>query len=549
MRSRSRARPTSATPWPLLAVLAALVFVAYVRLRVADVPLERDEGEYAYAGQLILQGIPPYELAYNMKFPGIYYAYAAILALFGPTPGGIHLGLMVVNAATILLVWRFGRRILGEFAGAIAAVSFAILGVDRWVFGVFAHATHFVNAAAMAGLYVLLRAIDDDRTRSFALSGALLGLAVLMKQHAIFFLPLGAALVVWGGTRSGGIATPANAKRIGALALGALLPFGAILLVLLAQGVLGRFWFWTFQYASAYVSENSFSTAWSNFTTGLRYVTAASWAFWVLGALGLVSLWARPWKPATRTVVTALLVASLLALCPGFYFREHYFILVLPALALLVGIAVDTLRQLLERSRLRGVAAVLSVAVFVGAIGLYVTKERRYLFSMGTRELSRTMFGTNPFIEAVEIGKYIKEHTDKNDRIAVLGSEPEIYFYADRKAATGYIYTYPLMEPQPYAKSMQQEMIREIESSHPRYLVYSALPVSWAAQKESDQGIVHWGNRYLRDCYDPVGIVDIFSDDKTNITWDDAARSYVAKSADLVFTCKRKSDAPCSMNP
>jgi len=27
--------------------------------------------------------IPPYQLAYNMKFPGTYAAYAGIMALFG----------------------------------------------------------------------------------------------------------------------------------------------------------------------------------------------------------------------------------------------------------------------------------------------------------------------------------------------------------------------------------------------------------------------------------------------------------------------------------
>ena len=51
-------------------------------------PLERDEGEYAYAGQLILQGIPPYELAWNMKFPGVYVAYAALMSVFGQIAGG-----------------------------------------------------------------------------------------------------------------------------------------------------------------------------------------------------------------------------------------------------------------------------------------------------------------------------------------------------------------------------------------------------------------------------------------------------------------------------
>ncbi len=42
---------------------ATLVAVACARIRLLGLPLERDEGEYAYAGQLILQVIPPYELA------------------------------------------------------------------------------------------------------------------------------------------------------------------------------------------------------------------------------------------------------------------------------------------------------------------------------------------------------------------------------------------------------------------------------------------------------------------------------------------------------
>jgi hypothetical protein len=70
-------------------ILAAIVFTLVMTIRVS---LERDEGEYAYAGHLMLQGIPPYKLVYNMKFPGTYAAYAAIMSIFGPTILGIHLG-------------------------------------------------------------------------------------------------------------------------------------------------------------------------------------------------------------------------------------------------------------------------------------------------------------------------------------------------------------------------------------------------------------------------------------------------------------------------
>jgi len=53
----------------VLLLLLILTAVLIIRVRLADIPLERDEGEYAYFGQLILEGIPPYSLAYNMKLP------------------------------------------------------------------------------------------------------------------------------------------------------------------------------------------------------------------------------------------------------------------------------------------------------------------------------------------------------------------------------------------------------------------------------------------------------------------------------------------------
>src|SRR5690349_15646893 len=166
-------------------------------------PLERDEGEYAYIGQLMLHGVPPYQQAYTMKLPGTPAAYACIMAVFGQTPSGIHLGLMLVNAASIVLVFLIGRRLLDEMSGAVAAVVFALLSSSFSVFGLAAHATHFVTLFALAGMYLILRAtspppsehqqpinsssvIHHPSSLLFA-SGLCFGLAFLMKQHGVFF--------------------------------------------------------------------------------------------------------------------------------------------------------------------------------------------------------------------------------------------------------------------------------------------------------------------------------------------------------------------------
>ena len=98
--------------WPWLMVLVVLLFVGFIRVRLLEMPLERDEGVYAYAGQLILQGIPPYELAYNMKLPGTYFAYALGMAVFGETIRGIHLTLILASSLTIIFMFLLGRKLL-----------------------------------------------------------------------------------------------------------------------------------------------------------------------------------------------------------------------------------------------------------------------------------------------------------------------------------------------------------------------------------------------------------------------------------------------------
>src|SRR5262249_56042265 len=86
--------PLKPRGWAWLLVAAVVLAAGVIRLRLIDVPLDRDEGEYAYFGQLLLDAIPPYAGAYNLKLPGIYDAYALVLGVFVQTTAGIRAGLI-----------------------------------------------------------------------------------------------------------------------------------------------------------------------------------------------------------------------------------------------------------------------------------------------------------------------------------------------------------------------------------------------------------------------------------------------------------------------
>jgi hypothetical protein len=183
---------------------------------------------------------------------------------------------------------------------------------------------------------------------------------------------------------------------------------------------------------------------------------------------------------------------------------------------------------------------------FVACAGSYLATERDYLISMTPRDVTRSRYSLNPFVEAPAIGQYLRERTTEGDRIAVLGSEPEIYFYAGRTSATGFVYTYPLMEPHAFASGMQRDMIAEVEAARPKYVVLSGMHVSWMARQSSDTTVFKWMDEFTARCYELVGIADVQSADTSVIVWDDAARAYEPRTPNVIRTFRLRADAGCA---
>ncbi len=500
-----------------------LAFSTIVRLRLLELPLERDEGEYAYAGQLLLQGIPPYSLAYNLKFPGMYVAYAASMAIFGQSIAGIRLGLLIVNAATTLLVYFLTQRLFGRAAGLIAAASYALLSLEPKLLGPYAHATHFVNLAVVGALLLL---VEDSRpllsgqprmaVLHYIAAGALLGIAILIKQQAVVFAlfailwnwrPRRAALIVAGGAIVGAIAAA----------------------VLVATGVFARFWFWTVRYASEYVTSAAAAHGLALLLETTRAIFYFAPLMWLIAAAGALMLLfdRREWK-----FVAGYTLAALLAITPGLYFREHYFIVLLPPASMLIAIAVTSGAKRLGRWSFIP-AALFALAVITSLMRMWGT-----FFVIEPDRITKLLYNVNPFVEAVEVGNYLQEHTAPSDRIAILGSEPEIFFYAKRKSATGYIYTYPLMEHQKFAHRMQEEMIGEIERAKPKYLVMVGSAPSWLKRNDSDLTIFAWVQAEVQRGWVAEGVVDI-APEGTTYVWGAEAQRYRPRTKNVIMVYRR----------
>jgi len=391
------------------------------------------------------------------------------------------------------------------------------------------------------GAWMLLRAFESKKAVSFFISGLLLGSGFIIKQHAAPFMAFGFLLLVYDHWASR--ASWMSRKFVvtsAALAGGMIVPFAAVCAIMYCAGVFGRFWFWTVVYAREYISQVSLADGMRMLMDTLSSLVVAAPLVWGASVVGLLALGSRPRDSQQSVFAVLFFMGSFLCVCPGLYFREHYFIQMLPALALLAGIGIEAVCRLVMRRMGPKTFAIAGGAV-AAAIALYpVVAEWHYLARLSPEKLSRAVYGANPFPESVVLARYIREHTGPADRIAVVGSEPQIYFYSHRKSATSFMYTYALMESHPFALDMQHRMIREIEAAAPAYLVYVAVSTSWLAKPNSHRLIFDWFDGYFKSKYAIDGVADIISRDTTVYAWADAARAYQPRSPFFVALFKRK---------
>lgn len=519
-----------------LPLVALIIFVVIVRGHLLDVPLERDEGGYAYSGQLILKGIPPYELTNDIHLPGPYMFYAVFMAAFGMSAVGIHIGLLIVNIATIILIFYLLRYMFSALAGFVAACTYAILSLSQSVFGIQAHVTHFIAFFVVAGTIILFRAIDKEKNILFFYSGILFGMAFLMKHSGFFFIIFGILYILLMQWQIRPLTWKKIFAKCALYLLGAIMPFVVTCLFLFFLGVFEKFWFWTFTCAFMHASQLSFSEAIFNLRGAFIALVKPYSLIWLIGGLGFICLFVFVNEKSKKYILFIILFLffSFLSICPGFAFREHYFVTLLPAIALLTGLCVFLMTNI-ALPAFRVMPILIFVLIFVWSI----FQQRLYLFEMSPRQVSRYLYESNPFIESAEIAKYLKPRLTASDYIAVFGSEPEIYFYTNSLSATRYIYTYLLTENNPRVLEMQKEMIREIESKNPKFFIDVKISTSWLGRPDSEKYIFDWAKRYISENYNLVGIVDIF-DDITIYKWGKDVENYKPQSMYGVYIYERK---------
>lgn len=432
-------------------LLLALGLTLSVRLHHLNMPLERDEGEFAEAGARILEGGVPYKDFYNAKFPGTYLVYALILCVFGKTTAAVHLGVLIFSLATSLLVFLTARRWVSAALAGFAALCLSIMSLSPTALTLAGHATHFVSFFAVAAMLCFVIAREKNSRAYLLAAGICAGFAMLMKQQGAFVMMAFAIALLMDTLRK-----RKSVKALFGNGLLILAGFAAVmtgtLLWLASAGAAGDARYWAWDFAGAYSAMLPLRTISFTMLPGAVDAVMGNWLMWLLGIAGAIWVFVRRMPLSYQGLPGTMLVLSLLSVIPGLFFRPHYFIVCFPFIALSL---VNWLQCHAPRMQKWGVWLSLLAMVPAG-----VTFHHIWWIA-SPRQASEMIYGTPLFAEMERVATFAKEHTKDGGRILMVGSEPQLYFLSGRRSATGFLYWYTHTDDHKMQAEMHARFERE----------------------------------------------------------------------------------------
>jgi 4-amino-4-deoxy-L-arabinose transferase-like glycosyltransferase len=499
--SRAQPSPRADARLALVVLLAAVAFLFALRVAYLDLPLERDEGEYAYVAQrLFAPDFVPYRDAFVHKPPGAFLVFFAALHSAGESVRGIRVFALLWMVATLLAVAAVARSLAGPLAGALAAFAFAATHAAPALLGPTANTEMLLLLPMVGSLALVLRAGASGRALTWVGAGAL-------AAAACWFKPLAVPHALWlAGYAAAGAPLARGARPdlrtrlvwLAALAAGALAASLPIVVYFAARGAFRPFLDAVFLYNAGYGGAVSPAAGLSRLLGELRAQLPGFWSVWLLAALALVGPWALSGR--LRAWLGLWLLACFTGLSLGLYYRAHYFMLWVPALCILAALVADRalLRSQASAAARSAALALLLVLIAGPAVGTHLA----YLEASSPAAVSRMLYGLNPFAESEEIAAAIRRITAPDESVFIVGSEPQILFHARRRSATRYILTYPLMSGDRRAGERQAEALEELQRARPGALLIVRIPTSHLRHGDAPDDLLRGVMAVARERYE-----------------------------------------------
>ncbi|MGD0566700.1 MAG: glycosyltransferase family 39 protein [Candidatus Goldiibacteriota bacterium] len=398
--------PRNLLPVLFLAALAALVI--YLRLHFISLPLDNDEGVYAYIANFMNRHYLPYRDIFDHKPPGIYFIYKLAMNLFGSDAGGIRFFAALYTAAALIAVYFAAARLKDGRAKYAAALFFAACQGSVMLQGINANTETFLSLPLALAVFFAAKG-EKENFRMLAMSGLMLAISSMIKESAA---PAFILALVYMALKKYPV------KKIACFITGFIVPFVIAALWLARFGILGDF-------IKCCVLFNFWYMA-----SGLAIGARIEPRFLVeYGILIIAAVYAAFGSEDNRDGINMsfIILAGALAgiiLQKGIW--PHSYICACAPLCICAGLAAN---------KLRAARAAALVALFL--ILSYALNWPYYF--MNTLDVSKAQFNTPRFAESKLMAEKINSIKKPGQTLFVYFAQPEVYFLTGIRAPGRYL--------------------------------------------------------------------------------------------------------------
>src|SRR5436190_6665178 len=409
------------------AALGIILLTVAIRLPSLLHPRPIDsEAMYSVVANEIVDGGRPYADAVERKPPLLFWTYAAIFKVAGKFSWrALHFVALVWTLCVMAGLYLLGRELFDRKSGLIAAFFYGVF--QPWLTwkNLSFDGEMLMNLPIIWAWAIAFRRSSSRLRPELFAAGVLLGAAFLLKQPAaIAAVPLGIYLLLPSYRARRSLTRTNSIIQAAMLTAGFFVALGLVTIVLWKQGILRQAFYWTI--ADHDVPHVFWGTGIKNTLTFLGACLPL-----VIGTIMTCRDKSKIWsgRTAERIALFGLLAASVIGAAAGARFYEHYYIQLIPPLALL---AAPYYAQLWTR-RIQPPHWLLRPSLTYAWLALTIVAfSISHWLALAARR------------EPKETGRYLLEHSAPTDRIFVWGHKTRIYLDARRRPACRYILSFPL---------------------------------------------------------------------------------------------------------
>src|SRR5882724_5066206 len=410
-----------------LAALGIILLTVAIRLPSLLHPQPIDsEAMYSVVANEIVDGGRPYADAVERKPPLLFWTYAAVFKIAGKFNWkALHIVALVWTLCAMAGLYVIGRELFDRNTGLIAALFYSVFQPWGLWSNLSADGEMLMNLPIIWAWAIAFRRNSSPMRPELFAAGALLGAAFLLKQPAaIAAVPLGIYLLLPSYRASRSLTRTNSIIQAATLTAGFFAALGLVTIILWKQGILHEAVYWT-------IAGNDVPHVfWQKGVVRTLAFLAACLPL-VIGSIMACrdadEIWAG--KMPERRALLGLLAASAIGAAAGARFYPHYYVQLIPPLALLAA----TYYARLWSRTIQPPHWLLRPRVTYAWLALT-------LITLSIMHWT----GLAPHRLPSEVGRYLFTHSKPEDRIFVWGQKVNIYLEAHRRPASRYITTFPL---------------------------------------------------------------------------------------------------------